>query len=648
MKKYLFGLLAAGAALAAGCSEDNLPEASFSLFQVESVTATAGDGEATVRWTPQEGKPAPAEYYVSWVADDSEVAGGSQTVASDTYSLTVTDLVNDCAYTFSVQSRYADGLAMKISAVCTPKSTRMPASELKAMAGDERVYLSWTAPDTQLDYAYRIVVTAGGSEVKRVEVESSETSALIEELANGTEYAFALTCVYAHGDSEAVTATATPGEIDPINVTSTTLRQFELCTFEYNPAYFVQGEIASVKWEFGDGNSSDETVATYCYAKTGSYTVTLTVTYEGGTTETATVELTVDGFAWISVGGTGYQKSSNIVFSHDGQTFYTISQTDKKLLAISAITGQIVWEYATSAATYGAGPAVGADGTVYFGTEDGDGTLYAVSASGALKWKATLGAAVKASPAVTTDGVVYALADGGILKAFDAVSGAEKWSATQTGNAGGVAVDADGTVYIGTSKGIWAYTEGGTLKWTCDTEHNVTERGGSLAIGGGVLYATLKSKGGCAAVDTATGRTLWTYALQAGDSYHPVVDGDGTVYFCEKNGYLYAVDKNGSEKWVDQTDKNYIYSGFALAADGKAYISQYASPFNLLAFDASGNRSIITSIGAQTMSPVSIGPDGRVYYGLNGSISAYDIAASLAAEGWPMRGGNMQGSNSLK
>lgn len=211
-----------------------------------------------------------------------------------------------------------------------------------------------------------------------------------------------------------------------------------------------------------------------------------------------------------------------------------------------------------------------------------------------------------------------------------------------------MAVDADGTVYIGTSKGIWAYTEGGTLKWTCDTEHNVTERGGSLAIGGGVLYATLKSKGGCAAVDTATGRTLWTYASQAGDSYHPVVDGDGTVYFCEKNGYLYAVDKNGSEKWVDQTDKNYIYSGFALAADGKAYISQYASPFNLLAFDASGNRSIITSIGAQTMSPVSIGPDGRVYYGLNGSISAYDIAASLAAEGWPMRGGNMQGSNSLK
>ena len=127
-----------------------------------------------------------------------------------------------------------------------------------------------------------------------------------------------------------------------------------------------------------------------------------------------------------------------------------------------------------------------------------------------------------------------------------------------------------------------------------------------------------------------------------------MVDGDGTVYFCEKSGYLYAVDRNGSEKWIDQTDKNYIYSGFALGADGKAYISQYASPFNLLSFDASGARNVVMTIGAQTMSPVSIGPDNRLYYGLNGSVAAYEIGCSLATEGWPMRGCNTQGTNSLK
>ncbi len=652
MKKYLFGLFAAVVVMGTGCSEDKLPEASFSLFQVETVKATAGDGEATVEWTPQEGKPVPAEYYVSWTADDSDVAGGAESVASDIYRLTVKGLVNDCAYTFSVQSRYADGLAMKVSAVCTPKSTRMPASNFKAMAGDKRVFLSWAAPDTQLEYSYRIDVSVGGEAVKSVDVASSETSELIDGLTNGTLYTFTLTCVYAHGDSDAVETTATPGEIDPITVSSTTLRRFELCTFEYNPAYFVQGEIASVHWEFGDGNTSDESVASYCYPETGNYTVRVTVTYEGGATEQAEIGITVEGYAWSSVSGTGYQKSSNIVFTPDGQTLYTLSQTDKKLFAVNAITGQIRWEYATSAATYGSGPAVGADGTVYFGTEDSEGSFFAISASGALKWKKSLGSKVQACPAVTSDGIVYALANDGRLFALDAASGAEKWSAVQSGVAGGVVVNRDGTIYIGTSTGLWAYTEDGTLKWNCDTAHAVTERGGSLAIANGLLYATLKSPGGCVAIDLATGSTRWKYNTGLGDCYHPVVDGEGTVYFCEKNGYLYAVDKNGAEKWSDKTDKGYIYSGFALAADGKAYIAQYASPNNLLAFDNAGAKTVVKVIGDQIMSPVTIGPDRRLYYGrkndMAGMVDAWELGCGPLDEGWPMRGHNAQGNNSLK
>lgn len=652
MKKYLFGLFAAVVVMGTGCSEDKLPEASFSLFQVETVKATAGDGEATVEWTPQEGKPVPAEYYVSWTADDSDVAGGAESVASDIYRLTVKGLVNDCAYTFSVQSRYADGLAMKVSAVCTPKSTRMPASNFKAMAGDKRVFLSWAAPDTQLEYSYRIDVSVGGEAVKSVDVASLETSELIDGLTNGTLYTFTLTCVYAHGDSDAVETTATPGEIDPITVSSTTLRRFELCTFEYNPAYFVQGEIASVHWEFGDGNTSDESVASYCYPETGNYTVRVTVTYEGGATEQAEIGITVEGYAWSSVSGTGYQKSSNIVFTPDGQTLYTLSQTDKKLFAVNAITGQIRWEYATSAATYGSGPAVGADGTVYFGTEDSEGSFFAISASGALKWKKSLGSKVQACPAVTSDGIVYALANDGRLFALDAASGAEKWSAVQSGVAGGVVVNRDGTIYIGTSTGLWAYTEDGTLKWNCDTAHAVTERGGSLAIANGLLYATLKSPGGCVAIDLATGSTRWKYNTGLGDCYHPVVDGEGTVYFCEKNGYLYAVDKNGAEKWSDKTDKGYIYSGFALAADGKAYIAQYASPNNLLAFDNAGAKTVVKVIGDQIMSPVTIGPDRRLYYGrkndMAGMVDAWELGCGPLDEGWPMRGHNAQGNNSLK
>jgi len=643
--KILYIVMAAGLILQ-GCV-DTLPRADFSLFQAESVSAVAGDGSVALNWTLQKGKPAPLEFYVSWVAGSPSGEDGEMTLPASQTSLTVEKLVNDCAYTFSVQGRYEKGLSQKVSATCTPKSTRIAASAFKAMAGDGRIYATWDSPDTKLDYSYRLGVSAEGKEPLSIKLSSSENSRLIEGLSNGTEYRLTLVCVYAHGESPSVETSATPGVIDPITVTGRNLIQFQLCSFEYNPAYFIQGEIESVKWEFGDGAESSADKALYCYPEVGSYTASITVTYKGGKSEKATIDITVEGFVWTTVGGTGYQKASNIVFSPDGQTLYSAT-TANKLVAIDAIMGTVVWEFATDAVTYGAGPAVGADGTVYFGTEDSEGTLYAVSAAGAQKWKKALGAAVKASPAVTGDGMLYALSNAGVLYALDAASGAEKWMQTLEGTASGVVVDSDGTVYAATSKGIWAFSAGGQQKWQSADAHNVTERGGSLAIGGELLYATLKKGGGCVALNLSDGTTKWQDAKTAGDCYHPVVDAEGTVYFCEKGGYLYATKVDGTAKWEDKTDKNYIYSGFAVASDGKVYVAQYASPFNLLSFDASGTREVVMNIGVQVMSPVTIGPDRRIYYGTNGSVSAYDIKTALAAGGWPMRGGNRQGTNSLK
>ncbi|MDO4826446.1 MAG: PQQ-binding-like beta-propeller repeat protein [Bacteroidia bacterium] len=644
-KKILYLTLAAGLILQ-GCA-DTLPRADFSLFQAESVSAVAGDGSVVLSWTLQSGKPAPLEFYVSWVAGSPSGEDGEMTLPSSQTSLTVDKLVNDCAYTFCVQGRYEKGLSQKVSATCTPKSTRIAASAFRAMAGDGRIYATWTPPDTKLDYSYRLSVYAEGRDPLDIQVASSETSRLIDGLSNGTEYRLTLVCVYAHGESPSVETSATPGMIDPITVTSSNLIQFQLCSFEYNPAYFIQGDIESVMWEFGDGAGSSADKALYCYPEVGNYTASITVTYKGGKSETATIDITVSGFLWTTVGGTGYQKASHIVFSPDGQTLYSAT-TANKLVAIDAIMGTIVWEFATGAVTYGAGPAVGADGTVYFGTEDSEGTLYAVSASGAQKWKKALGAAVKASPAVTGDGMLYALSNAGVLYALDASSGTEKWTGTLEGTASGVVVGSDGTVYAATSKGIWAYSASGQQIWQSADAHNVTERGGSLAIWGDLLYATLKKGGGCVAVNLADGTTRWKDAKTSGDCYHPVVDAEGTVYFCEKGGYLYATRIDGTAKWEDKTDKNYIYSGFAIASDGKAYIAQYASPFNLLSFGLSGTREVVTNIGVQVMSPVSIGPDRRAYYGTNGSVSAYDIRTSLMDGGWPVRGGNLQGTNSLK
>lgn len=641
-------LLFIGVACLTACSGVDIPKANYSLFQAESVSAESGDGSVLLKWTPQEGKPLPLDYYISWAAGSPSGADGDTTIVSDRSEAVIPDLVNDCAYTFSVQSRFKEGLAMKVSASCTPKSTRIPVSGLKAMAGDGRIFLSWKAPETSLDFTYRISISADGAAVGEQALQSGETSSLIENLVNGKEYVISITCVYPHGDSPAVTAAATPGEISAISPSVGVLHVFQICAFEYNPAYFVQGEIVKAEWSFGDGGTSSEEKPSHMYKKAGIYDVSLTVTYSGGKTETASISITVADYMWSKVESVGYQKANHVVFSPDGQVLYTVSNTGKKLIAIDAINGTVLWEYSTSTASYGAGPAVGADGTIYFGTEDAEGSLYAITASGTLKWKTGLGAKVKASPAVTSDGNVYALADNGTLTALDASTGTVRWKAELEGTASGVAVDAAGNVYSATSKGIWAYTSAGTSIWKNPDGFAVTERGGSIALYDGILYAALKKGGGAAAIDMTNGSTIWQVKKTDGDCYHPVVDSEGTVYFCEKAGYLYAVKKDGTAKWSDTSDKNYIYSGFAIDSKGNAYISQYASPFGLLRFDTAGNRSELSTIGAQTMSPVTIGPDRRVYFGTNGTISAVAIDNDIAMEGWPMRGCNQQGTNSLR
>jgi len=83
-----------------------------------------------------------------------------------------------------------------------------------------------------------------------------------------------------------------------------------------------------------------------------------------------------------------------------------------KLLALDRTTGAIIWEFTDSGslADVRTTPAIGPDGTIYFGS--GDGLLYAVNPDGSKKWTFPLAvdgndADGHSSPTVGDDGVVY-------------------------------------------------------------------------------------------------------------------------------------------------------------------------------------------------------------------------------------------------
>lgn len=636
------------------CEED-LPKASFDLYELKSLTATAGDMNVTLSWEAYE-NARPNEYLILWTSGSSEAEGGEMTVDAKTMTATINNLVNDVAYTFSVQPRYAGGLASKTTATCTPKNARYPISDLTAAAGNERVRLRWTKPASERFTRYQVTVNPGNQIINLDDTSLEEY--IVDGLTNDQEYTFNVVCVYPTGNSIAVETSATPGLIYPI-LASTELVVWEPSTFAYNDMYFMAGEVKSVSWDFGDGTTSGENNPVHAFTTTGTYTVAVTVTYVNNTTESGSLTVTVGNYKWNSVdlnfgGLTGYVKTSNPVFSPDGKTMYIPTSTPAgHLFAIDVVSGEFKWVFAISQITYGGGALVAPDGTIYQCVRNATiNNVYAINPNGTQKWAVKLDAAIGAFPALSADGVLYCLTNKSTLYALDASSGAIKWQQSLDGATGSaVAIDKAGNVYAGTSAAIYSFKPNKEQNWKLE-EVNVTEQA-TFALKDQVLYATLKN-GGLVAVDMTNGTKKWTYPTTKGDAYFPIADKNGNVYFTEKGSQtVHAVNASGSKIWEKNVGNNLNYSGGALSTDGILYIGTQSNN-KVLGLDiTNGNIVFEETVGQQVMAAVSIGPDRRLYCGTIGSnnigsIKAFAVNKTLATDSWSIRGGDIQGTNRQK
>jgi len=654
MKKILYSLLFIFTVVFTACEED-LPKASFDLYELKSLTATAGDMNVTLSWEAYE-NARPNEYLILWTSGSSEAEGGEMTVDAKTMTATINNLVNDVAYTFSVQPRYAGGLASKTTAACTPKNARYPISDLTAAAGNERVRLRWTKPASERFTRYQVTVNPGNQIINLDDTSLEEY--IVDGLTNDQEYTFNVACVYPTGNSIAVETSATPGLIYPI-LASTELVVWEPSTFAYNDMYFMAGEVKSVSWDFGDGTTSGENNPVHAFTTTGTYTVAVTVTYVNNTTESGSLTVTVGNYKWNSVdlnfgGLTGYVKTSNPVFSPDGKTMYIPTSTPAgHLFAIDVVSGEFKWVFAISQITYGGGALVAPDGTIYQCVRNATiNNVYAINPNGTQKWAIKLDAAIGAFPALSADGVLYCLTNKSTLYALDASSGAIKWQQSLDGATGSaVAIDKAGNVYAGTSAAIYSFKSNKEQNWKLE-EVNVTEQA-TFALKDQVLYATLKN-GGLVAVDMTNGTKKWTYPTTKGDAYFPIADKNGNVYFTEKGSQtVHAVKASGSKIWEKNVGNNLNYSGGALSTDGILYIGTQSNN-KVLGLDiTNGNIVFEETVGQQVMAAVSIGPDRRLYCGTIGSnnigsIKAFAVNKTLATDSWSIRGGDIQGTNRQK
>ena len=115
---------------------------------------------------------------------------------------------------------------------------------------------------------------------------------------------------------------------------------------------------------------------------------------------------------------------------------------------VGSQTGSLKWKFKTENLIESS-PAIGADGTVYVGSDDH--CLYALNPNGRLKWKFKTGNDIHSSPAIGADGAVYVGSVDGYLYALNP-DGSLKWK-FKTGDRifSSPAIGSDGAVYVGSN-----------------------------------------------------------------------------------------------------------------------------------------------------------------------------------------------------
>ena len=195
-----------------------------------------------------------------------------------------------------------------------------------------------------------------------------------------------------------------------------------------------------------------------------------------------------------------------------------------------------------------------------------------------------------------------------------------EWSFAERAGTGsiwaGVAIGADGTIYVGwndssTQRSHWsALSPQGSILWTVDLP---STKWSTPAIGAdGTLYlgSRIGLTGSLVAVDPG-GSIRWVLDDLDGILSSPALGPDGTIYVAGGH-HVHAVDPRGEIRWTYETPgRTFSFSSPAVASDGTIYVGGDDHALHAIGRDGSPRWTFQT--GDLIRAPPSIGTDGTIY-----------------------------------
>ena len=422
-----------------------------------------------------------------------------------------------------------------------------------------------------------------------------------------------------------------------------------------------EGDIGYWFWDFDDDGLVDSTARTpvYSYELPGLYSVSLTVSGPGGTDVRERIDYIQVIDPWC-------------MFRHDAQHTGRSSYVGPK-------QPDSMWSFqvgGSELAVVGSSPAVGADGTIYVGSDDG--LFWAINPDGSKKWDFDTSEMIFSSPAIGVDGTIYFGSQeepgrsllsrigpdiqDGTLWALNP-DGSLKWK-YETGGwvLSSPVIGEDGAIYFGSGDGnLYALNPNGGLKWSYSTGEWILS---SAAIGqdGTIYFGSQEDTGSISDISElyspnsghlwalyTNGSLKWSYSTNGGVLSSPAIGDDGTIYFGVSEGSFCALNSEGGLKWSYSTEK-LILSSPAIGLDGTVYFgSQQPTGQNddpdsqtgiLWALDNQGNLKWTHTIAGWILSSPAIDVEGTIYFGSgNGNLYSLDPSNgqpqwNYEAQGW--------------